>query len=527
MLFWRAKPRRFHLTRPSAAPAVERMDRGPSTTNALVTVLFTMATVAILAYEPASRMGSAGFEEPAQIWWRLGGYALLSSLAAIVFSQAIPAFNPEIQKHPRSLFMWGATLVALIACVRVYSFMGWPHELVPVTLAGALLTIGLGPGLAFWNILAFTIIARLTGLLVGDEYHSVLALFPGSAIVVFGLKSIRRRSRVLNIGLLAGAVHAATLFGIRLVNSPGAGLDDILGHLQHEALRGFINGVSTAFIVTGLLPILENVFRINTELSLLELADFNQPLLKKLSLEAPGTHYHSVRVSELAESAVARIGGNSLLTRVGCLYHDIGKTTKPEYFVENDPGAGARHKSLSPTMSALVIKAHVKDGVEMAEYYGLPAEVIDFITQHHGSMLIEYFYKGALEKAEEEGLGTQVDPESFRYPGPKPQSRETAVAMLADGVEASARTLTDPTPPRLEGLVRHIATQRLNDGQLSECNLTMQEMEIVIESFVRTLTGIYHSRIRYPNQKPDTELERLAKPTAGATPPVTENPVRP
>jgi len=504
MQFWRAKPRRFALNRPGPALPVETVERGPAAFNLLMGVLFTLATIAILNRESPNAT-------VAQIWLRIGGYTVLTSLSAIVLALYLSSFHGEIRGRRGTVFVWGLTLVGLFGYVRLASALGWPLQFAPVTLFGMLLAISVGHGLAIANIFTFTLLARLTGLLVGDDYHAVLALFPGSALAVFGMRSLRRRSRILNVGILSGVVHAVTLLGIHLVTTRDFNLQEHLDFLKKDAALGLINGVATAFIVTGLLPFLERVFKITTELSLLELADFNQPLLKKLSLEAPGTHYHSIRVSELAEGAVGAIGGHSLLARVGCLYHDIGKTNKPEYFVENEPTAGSRHKSLSPAMSTLIIKAHVKDGVEMAEYFGLPAEVIDFITQHHGTMLIEYFYREATTAAEESGTGEEINPADFRYPGPKPQTRETAVAMLADAVEAAARTLTDPTPVRLEGLVRDMALKRLNDGQLSECNLTMQEMETVIASFVRTLTGIYHSRIRYPDQKADSELERSAR----------------
>lgn len=516
---WRAKPRRFALTRPGPAPPVETVERSPITFNVLAGALFTLATIAILSWEP--NRGPAAGTQPSQVWLQLAGHIVLTGLSAAVTALALGFLAPTLRRRPAGLFAWGLTLVGLFVAVRVYVAAGWPLELVPVTLAGMILAIGLQPGLAFANILAFTLFARLTGLLTGDDYHAVLALFPGSVVAVFGMRTLRRRSRALNVGILAGLMHAACLVGIHLVTkgSTPRGLADFV---QNDALRGFANGIATAFVVTGLLPFLERAFHITTELSLLELSDFNQPLLKKLSLEAPGTHYHSVRVSELAEAAAAEIGANALLSRVGCLYHDIGKTNKPEYFVENDPQAGARHRNLSPAMSTLIIKAHVKDGVEMAEYYGLPEEVIDFIRQHHGTMRIEYFYQEAMHAAEVSGSGEAVDPEAFRYTGPKPQSRETAIAMVADCVEAAARTLTDPTPAKLEGLVRRLAMDRLNDGQLSECNLTMQELEKVVASFVRTLAGIYHSRVRYPNQKPETDLEQLARGLGTPPPRVVE-----
>jgi hypothetical protein len=483
---------------------VETVARSAVVPVVLISTLYALLTVAILYLGTPAGSGQTHF-------MRLGGFALLSGLGALVLCLSIRALYPDLRLSLRRCFFWGLALVALFAVVRLHQAFHWPLELVPVTLAAMLLTVAFGHGLAIVNIFAFTLFARLTGLLQGDSYHAVLALFPGAAIAVFGMKHLRRRSRILNTGLAAGLVHAACLVGTHCVTAPHFDLETLAAVTRRDALLGFINGAATGFIVTGLLPFLEHAFRITTELSLLEWSDFNQPLLKKLSVEAPGTHYHSIRVSELAEAAAASIGANALLTRVGCLYHDIGKTNKPEYFVENDPQANTRHKALSPAMSSLIIKAHVKDGVEMAEYYGIPEEVVDFIRQHHGNMMIEYFYRMAVAQAEEAGSADPVDPETYRYAGPKPQNRETAIAMIADGVEAASRTLADPTPARLEGLVRDISMKRLNDGQFSECNLTMKELETVVESMVRTLASIYHSRIRYPGQKADTDLDRGSK----------------
>ncbi|PJC47268.1 MAG: HD family phosphohydrolase, partial [Candidatus Omnitrophica bacterium CG_4_9_14_0_2_um_filter_42_8] len=261
-----------------------------------------------------------------------------------------------------------------------------------------------------------------------------------------------------------------------------------------EAFIGLANGVISAIIVTGILPIFETASKTITDISLLEIADLNHPVLKEMVIKAPGTYHHSLVVGNLAEAACEAIGANALLARVSSYFHDIGKIEKAEYFSENQAGEGSVHDKLSPTMSSLIITSHVKNGVELAGKYGLNKRIVDIIRQHHGTGLVFYFFKRALEKTGDE----DVFEEGFRYPGPKPQTKEAACVLLADSVEAASRTLDDPTPSSMQGLVKKVINNKFIDGQLDECELTLRDLEKIAEVFTHILTGIYHSRVEYP-----------------------------
>jgi hypothetical protein len=255
-----------------------------------------------------------------------------------------------------------------------------------------------------------------------------------------------------------------------------------------------LGGMSVAAIVSLILPVVEYIFKVTTDISLLELLDLNQPLMKNLMVSAPGTYHHSVIVGNLAESAAEIVGANPLLARVSAYYHDIGKIKMPDYFVENQSSAVSRHEKLTPHMSSMIITNHVKEGLELAREFKLPEPIIDIIEQHHGTMLISYFYQKAKETA---GNGPPVE-EDYRYHGPKPQSRVAALVMMADGVEAASRVLTDPTPARIASLVDRIINHIFLEGQLDECELTLKDIYEIKKRFTYILTGIFHKRVDYP-----------------------------
>jgi cyclic-di-AMP phosphodiesterase PgpH len=259
--------------------------------------------------------------------------------------------------------------------------------------------------------------------------------------------------------------------------------------------------VLAGFLMTGLLPFIERLFDVQTDISLLELGDAAHPLLQQLAHQAPGTYNHSINVASLAETAAEAVGGNGLLARVGAYFHDIGKMLNPDYFVENQSENGNQHESLKPAMSTLVIIAHVKDGADLARQHHVPRSIIDFIEQHHGTTLVEYFYRQAERRSLETPDRDEVDESNFRYPGPKPQTKESAVLMLADASEGACRTLVEPTPSRIESLVHDLAMKRLLDGQFDECGLTLRELHIIEESLVKSLSAVYHGRIKYPSQQ--------------------------
>ena len=253
--------------------------------------------------------------------------------------------------------------------------------------------------------------------------------------------------------------------------------------------------------MTGLLPFIEKIFDVLTDISLLEIGDVAHPLLQELVRRAPGTYNHSINVASIAEAAAESIGAHALLVRVGAYFHDIGKMLKPGYFVENQGLDANRHEDLLPAMSTLIIIAHIKDGADLARQHHLPQPIIDFIQQHHGTTLVEYFFHRANEQNEANPDAAEVDESSYRYPGPKPQSKEAAVLMMADAVESASRSLVEPAPARIEGLVHDIALARLLDGQFDECGLTLEELQTIEESLVKSLTAVYHGRVKYPDQR--------------------------
>ena len=345
-----------------------------------------------------------------------------------------------------------------------------------------------------------------------DAPMLVNGLISGFTAVYLTLQ-VRRRSRLIRAGLCVGfAIWVLSLtFGligpINLFN-PGATEWEMIG-IQSALAIG--NGIVTAMLVGGALPILEQLFRITTDISWLEASDLNHPLLRRMTIEAPGTYHHSLVVANLAESAAEAIGANATLCRVCSYFHDVGKLVKPDYFTENMNFERNPHDDLAPTMSALIIIAHVKEGVDLALKHGLNQQVIDVIQQHHGTSLVFYFYKRALQQHEDARAGgkimkmreediPEVAEESFRYSGPKPQTRENAIISLADMVESASRSLEKPTPAKIEQLVTDLIDQRLADHQLDECDLTLRELRTIAERFRFTLMNMLHTRIAYPKE---------------------------
>lgn len=362
-----------------------------------------------------------------------------------------------------------------------------PSYFIPMASIGMIITILVGFNAAFLSVVLASV---LIAFLVGGKIEVFLVLLAGSSVGMLLIRDARRRTRILWAGLAVGLVKFAGIVCVGLINSLETNV------YLRDGLWGIASGVLSSFIVMGLLPVFEYIFKVPTNISLLELSDLNHPLLKELALEAPGTYHHSIMVGNLAEAACDAIGANSLLARVGAYYHDIGKIPKAEYFGENEMGSGSKHENLAPSMSALIIAKHVKEGAEIAKKYKLNSTIVDFITQHHGDSLIAYFYQKALEKSKIEG--SHPKERDFRYPGPKPQTKEGAIILLADAVEASSRTLDDPTPSSIKNLVRKIVNNKFIDGQLDSCDLTLRDMHKIADSFVRVLMGTFHTRMEYP-----------------------------
>jgi putative nucleotidyltransferase with HDIG domain len=342
---------------------------------------------------------------------------------------------------------------------------------------------------------------------------------------VYLTQQVRRRGRLIRAGLFVGvAIWLLSLtFGlIGPINLFNPGETD-WGMIGLQSTFAIGNGLVTAMLVGGALPILEQLFQITTDISWLEASDLNHPLLRRMTIEAPGTYHHSLVVANLAESAAEAIGANATLCRVCSYFHDIGKLVKPEYFTENMNFERNPHDDLAPTMSALIIIAHVKEGVDLALKYGLNQQIIDVIQQHHGTSLVYYFYKRALQQLEDARAGgkimkmreediPEVSEESFRYSGPKPQTRENAIISLADMVESASRSLEKPTPQKIEQLVTDLIDQRLADHQLDECDLTMRELKMIGERFRFTLMNMLHTRIAYPKEGKSESTTREESP---------------
>lgn len=330
--------------------------------------------------------------------------------------------------------------------------------------------------------------SALIALMVGFGVPEFIIFFVGSMTGSYAVQYARTREVFIRAGVLIGCVQ--------LVCALMVNMDVGTDNFRNVLFPIFLNGTICAMMVMATLRIFEKLFGEITNFTLLELSDFSQPLLKRMVLEAPGTYHHSITVSNLAESAADAIGAHALLTRVGAYYHDIGKMKTPHYFTENQLISGNKHDALEPSMSRLVILNHIKEGLELAREYKLNKRIVDFIPEHHGTSLIHYFYQKALAENEAEEVGE----EDYRYPGPKPRSKETAIVMLADSVEGATRALDEHTPQKIEDVVRKVINNKFIDGQLDECNLTLREIDAIASTFVRVLSAMYHSRIKYPER---------------------------
>jgi len=323
-----------------------------------------------------------------------------------------------------------------------------------------------------------------------------LVLFAGCALTIAQLREVRHRTALLRACAFAAlAMGLGTLLVGPLRMPP---VPEAIWQVVFNALWSAGACIAAGFVMLGVLPTLERMCDITTGLTLAELRDPKQPLLRQLQQKAPGTYNHSLQIANIAEAAAEKIGANGLLVYVGALYHDIGKMNKPDYFVENQAGGVNKHDRLSPAMSLLVIVGHVKDGIELAREYGLPRSIRHFIESHHGTTLVEYFFNAARSRAEAEGAGdASVDELAYRYPGPKPRTKEAAILMISDAVESATRALAEPTPSRIESVVRTLARKRLDDGQFNDCDLTLRELTRIEESLIKSVCAIYHGRISY------------------------------
>ncbi|MBW2091219.1 MAG: HDIG domain-containing protein, partial [Deltaproteobacteria bacterium] len=360
--------------------------------------------------------------------------------------------------------------------------------LVPLAAGGMVTAFFLGPILALLYVITTSI---LVGLLLGSFALSFF-YFIGATVGLASVARIHERGAIIKSGVLVGLVNVGVLVGLSLYDETFLSSQTLI-----DIGMGMLNGLLAGIIVTGLIPLIEMIFGYTTNIKLMELANLDRPILRDLMVQAPGTYHHSVIVGIMVEAAAEAIGANPLLAKVSAHYHDIGKLKKPHYFVENQiSGQNNRHEKLAPSMSSLVLISHVKDGVELARQNKLGQDIIDIIQQHHGTSLITYFYQKAKECQSEDK--PQINVEDYRYPGPKPQTKEAGLVLLADAAEAASRTLSEPTPARIQGIVQKIINNIFSDGQLDACELTLKDLHLIASSFNKVLTGIFHRRIEYP-----------------------------
>jgi putative nucleotidyltransferase with HDIG domain len=483
--------------------------------EALAAILFILAATAVINVAILVDL-VAGWASPAQLQAIAGTTVMITALTVAAMA-CLRHFHMALVRTWRQL---SVLLGCCLACIVVARGLleldrniesAWQSlvYLTPLSVLSFFYTVVYGQRAA---AVATAVLAAFVGLAVDASQVSgssaqglpvAVVLVGGGLVVVLGSARLRKRLKPLNVGILAGLAHALLVMGFLLLR----------GELYFEPLPpsevfwGLANGVVVGIVVTVALPVVEWLFNVATDFRLLELSDQDQSLLRHLVALAPSTDNHSRRVALLAEAAAEAIGANSLLALVASYYHDIGKMVKPECFIENLAGGESPHDRLRPSMSSLIIAAHTKDGVELGREAGLPKVIIDIIAQHHGTSTITYFYHRYLEEA---GDRPSLDATFFRYPGPKPQTREAAIVMLADSVEAASRTLSQPLPSRIETLVKRITTERLLDGQFEDSGLTLSELHRIERSFFRVLCAMYHARIDYPEAKPARTAEARA-----------------
>ncbi|MFH1419834.1 MAG: HDIG domain-containing metalloprotein [Planctomycetota bacterium] len=428
-------------------------------------------------------------------WKRLGlfGVVLMITIGLAVYTRRC---QPRVLEKPaRSLALAAMLLIMLLADRLILVGMDaspmW--SVATITMTAAVLTIAYSQ---IFAIGATTGLALLTIPIFGTSYSLILVLLTVASVTVLLLREIRTRLRIVEVGGLSASAAAVSAYLVNLAE-------------QQEALKASAIAALAAMagisVVMVLLPVIEKVFRITTSLTLLEWADTSKPLLRQLIEKAPGTWQHSHLLGSMAEKAAEEIGANGLLVRVGAYYHDVGKTCKPNYFVENQQAMMNAHRGLAPTMSLLVILAHVKDGLALAREQRLPPVLHQFIAEHHGTTVVRFFHARATQEARSSGrAGREISESEFRYPGPKPHSRESAILMLCDSTEGAVRALQDPTPGRIENVAHEILMAKLMDGQFNDCDITLRQLSCVEQSLVRSLCAIHHGRIAYPKSDEET-----------------------
>lgn len=436
----------------------------------------------------------------------IGMALLLGIFLAITYHIAELHGRKSLVASNKDLLFLCATLLLIFLTARSALFIGeavsdaFPFVTertivygTPVAAGAMMVALFLGLRQAIF----FSMVAAVSvAMLAGSQLAAFLFFFIGSLVGAASVGKVRERPALVRAGLVVGVTNMLVVAALSI----GAGtFFSLQGPL--EAFSGLAGGLAAGVLVVGLTPVVEMLFGYVTDMRLLELTNFDQPLLRELMVQSPGTYHHSVVVANMVEAAAEPIGANALLAKVSAFYHDLGKTRKPQYFVENQADGVNRHEKLTPSMSALILTSHVKDGAEMAAAAGLEQRIVDIIRQHHGTALISYFYQKA-KTLKGDGAVSEAD---YRYPGPKPQTKEAGLVMLADAVEAACRTLPEPTADRIQGLVQRIINNIFCDGQLDESELTLRDLHSIAASFNKILCAMYHQRVEYP------EAERVKR----------------
>jgi putative nucleotidyltransferase with HDIG domain len=456
---------------------------------------------------------------PVRFWLRIAGREAILLLIAILASGYVWRYRPEaFAQSGRGVILVALLLVLLGGAKLMCQVQGLDPLCVslPILIAALVLCIAYDQRFA---LAMGSILSVLAAFVLRSDLLMLLVMTGGVTVAAILLHEVRTRTKVIVVSAAAGL--AVALGALAMDMAQGEPLWPVAA-TDGACAAGF--ALLAGFLVQGVLPLIERAFGVATSMTLLEWCDADKPLLRRLRMEAPGTYSHCLQLGALCEAAAETVGARGLLARAGAYYHDVGKINKPDYFVENQPGPTSRHARLSPAMSLLIITGHVRDGLELAREYGVPSVLSEFIATHHGTTLAQYFYQAESDrrKAEENRAPEEVE---FRYPGPKPRSREAAILMLADAVESSIRAMHEPTPGRIENQVHAMVFRRLMDGQLDNCDLTLRDVARIEESFVKSLTSMYHTRVAYPTppgQEPSAAEAPAVPPPPKQAPPIPE-----
>lgn len=451
------------------------------------------------------KLKAAGLLKDTSSLWPYFGLLLIVALLLLLLFYSVERIKPSLHKDNKSLLMVLLIMALTFASISIVGLIGEKSStspigfLSPVAFGVMLITLYISLRFAILTGVIFSIFASLifnSDQTMIFDFRYGFVLLVGSTAGAFAIGNIKQRSSILKAGLVVALFNAIGIIVLLMLTSQSytfsTGVETIL--------YGVIGGIFSAVLTIGFMPFFEALFGILSPINLIELSNPNHPLLRKLLIETPGTYHHSIIVGNLSESAAEAIGANGLLARVGAYYHDLGKTKRPSFYIENQLNMENPHDKISPSLSKNIILAHPKDGVEMLKEYKLPVPIQDIAMQHHGTTVLRYFYSKAVADSEE-----PIPDSDFRYSGPKPQSKEAAIVGIADSIEAAVRSMKNPTNESIEQTVRTIIKAKLDDGQLNECDLTLKELEIISISIIENIKGIFHSRIEYPD---DNKLEQ-------------------